>query len=69
MLTAAPTLPGEAEPEAGEPAAFPRLVPGISSWPFFPEKVAADGRRLDAGVSIVGSLALSIGEEITPGDW
>jgi putative peptide zinc metalloprotease protein len=47
-----------AEPEAGEPAEFPRLVPGISSWPFFPEKVAPDGRRLAEGVSIVGSLAL-----------
>jgi putative peptide zinc metalloprotease protein len=37
---------------------LPRLVDGISSWPFFPEKRTADGTLREDGVSIVGSLEL-----------
>ena len=52
MLTAESAAPSAA------PAGLPKLVPGISSWPFFPEKLAADGSVVSEGVSIVGSREL-----------
>lgn len=45
-------------PEPSSPDALPRLVPGLSFWPLFPDDLAADGRLVREGVSILGSQEL-----------
>lgn len=37
---------------------LPRLVPGISTWPFFPDRRDVEGNLVEDGTSIVGSLDL-----------